>query len=212
MRIIDIDKWERKEHFLLFQGRVRPQFSITFNLNIAELFKHRDKQSDSRPRLTDMLYYVVMRSVNLIPEFKMRIVDMRPVEFDMLNAAFTYVPKNRSVHANCIAEYDDDFYVFTKNIDFARMHADQEPTLFPQGGDSQALVYISCINTINFSSVTNPWGDPWIDTVPRIIFGKANDRSEISLCIEVLHSFIDGIHISQFVEMFYESIKHVKST
>ena len=123
-----------------------------------------------------------------------------------IDAAFTYIPKGRSLHCNCVAKFDNNFSVFSNNISAARASADQHPTLCPVGGEVQSLIYFSCLPDIPILSATNPWGDPWVDSVPRILFGKM-DSGNITVSIEALHSFIDGIHLAEFYKLFSQILE-----
>ncbi|MBI4958343.1 MAG: chloramphenicol acetyltransferase [Desulfovibrio sp.] len=200
MKYIDIDSWDRKEHFNFFQASVNPCLGITVPVDVAALAEFRKSLSEKRPRFTDCVYYAVVKSINAEPEFRMRLVDRRPVEFDRIHAGFTYVARGRRLHSNCVARFDESFSRFSQAIQAARDAADLAPTLAPAGGESQALVYMTCMPGVAFTAFTNPWGDPWTDTVPRIAFGKADpDTHKMPVSIEVLHSFIDGTHIEAFL-------------
>lgn len=153
------------------------------------------------------MYYAIMNSVNTVSEFKMRIIDLRPVEFEIIDAAFTYVAASSQLHSNCIAEYCDDFSLFRENVQAARERADVRPTLCPERCESQALVYMTCLKDVAFTSFGNPWGDPWVDTVPRVAFGKVDPQTKkMPVSIEALHSFIDGVHIAAFLRRFEEIV------
>jgi chloramphenicol O-acetyltransferase type A len=198
MKYLD-DAWERKEHFAFFQSRKNPCASVTFLVNAQRLFLFKDQ---NRFRLTDCLYFAALLAANSIDGFKQRIVNLRPVEFDTVDAAFTYIPHGRTFHCNCVSKFDLRFVAFSSNISTARALADSKPTLSPDGGDVQSLIYFSCLPYLPVLSVTNPWGDPWTDSVPRIIFGKKNASGDIPVSIEALHSFIDGVHLSAFYSSF----------
>ena len=202
MKFLD-DSWERSEHFSFFQSRKNPCFSISFSANVAHLY---DLKKQHGFRFTDSLYFAAMLAVNGVAGFRQRIVDLRPVEFESVDAAFTYIPKGRSLHCNCVATFDHKFSVFSSNISAARASADQKPTLCPEGGDAQSLIYFSSLPDIPILSVTNPWGDPWVDSVPRILFGKM-DSGNITVSIEALHSFIDGIHLAEFYKLFSQILE-----
>ena len=202
MKFLD-DSWERSEHFSFFQSRKNPCFSISFSANVAHLY---DLKKQNGFRFTDCLYFAAMLAVNGVAGFRQRIVNLRPVEFESVDAAFTYIPKGRSLHCNCVATFDNKFSVFSSNISTARAGADQHPTLCPEGGDAQSLIYFSCLPDIPILSVTNPWGDPWVDSVPRILFGKM-DSGNITVSIEALHSFIDGIHLAEFYKLFTQILE-----
>jgi chloramphenicol O-acetyltransferase type A len=212
MKIIDVATWERREHFHFFQNRERPQFSITFNLDITDLIE-RKAQLDAEHgglRLTDFLYFLVSKTMNAIPEFKTRIVDGNIVEFETVDLAFTHIPKGRKLHANCVLRHADSFGGCIENINAARAEADARPTLTPAGGGGQDMVYVSVIPGISFTAVTNPWGDPRSDTVPRIILGgvfASNGRKHLPVSIEALHSFIDGVHMTRFQAICSDFIK-----
>ena len=147
-----------------------------------------------------------MLAVNGVAGFRQRIVNLRPVEFERIDAAFTYIPKGRTLHCNCVAKFDTKFSVFSANISAARTLADQHPTLCPEGGDAQSLIYFSCLPEIPILSATNPWGDPWVDSVPRFLFGKM-DSGKITVAIEALHSFIDGVHLAEFYNLFSQILE-----
>ena len=202
MKFLD-DSWERNEHFSFFQSRKNPCFSISFSANVAHLY---DLKKQNGFRFTDCLYFAAMLAVNGVAGFRQRIVNLRPVEFESVDAAFTYIPKGRSLHCNCVAKFDNKFSVFSSNISTARAGADQHPTLCPEGGDAQSLIYFSCLPDIPILSVTNPWGDPWVDSVPRILFGKM-DSGNTTVSIEALHSFIDGIHLAEFYKLFTQILE-----
>lgn len=200
VKYIDIDSWDRKEHFDFFQANRNPCLCITAHVDVKEVLEFRKRQALQRPRFTDCVYYSIMKSANAIPEFRMRIVDRRPVEFGRIHAGFTYVSKESRLHSNCVAQFDDSFALFSQAIQSARDAADLAPTLTPAGGESQALVYMSCLPSVSFTAFSNPWDDPWTDTVPRIAFGKAApDTNTMPVSIEALHSFIDGTHIASFL-------------
>ncbi|MES9997061.1 CatA-like O-acetyltransferase [Desulfovibrio aminophilus] len=208
MRKIDIEAWERKEHFFFFQNRLRPQVEVTALLDVTRLVAYRNAlDAGSRPRLSDMLYFLAARAANGIEEFRQRIVERTPVVFDRVDVAFTYVPKGRRLHANCVAAYSERFGEAAAAIEAARAAADAHPTLTPAGGSGQGMLYFSIVPGLRFSSMSNPWGDSWADSVPRIIFGQVHEipggGQAAPVSVEVLHSFIDGRHI----EAFFESMR-----
>ena len=204
MKYLD-DTWERKEHFAFFQSRKNPCVSVSFLVNAQRLFQFKDQ---NRFRLTDCLYFSALLAVNSIDGFKQRIVDLRPVEFETIDAAFTYIPQGKKFHCNCVSKFDQRFAAFSNNISAARALADSKPTLCPDGGDVQSLIYFSCLPHLPVLSVTNPWGDPWTDSVPRIVFGKKNASGDIPVSIEALHSFIDGVHLSDFYNRFQSILEN----
>lgn len=211
MKKIDISTWERKEHFELFQNMLRPQVSVTVELDVTEHFKWR-RTVPVKPRFSASLYHAVATAVNGIKEFRYRIVDREVVLYDTIHTGFTYMPKDRLLHANCFAPYVADFEAYAAHCEVATAEADRAPTLFPLSGRGQEVIYLSMNPAVTFTALVNPWGDPWEDTVPRFVFGKIHERAGRSLLpmgIEALHSFVDGIHISQLLEQVGERLNSV---
>ena len=200
MRPIDLDTWDRREHFRFFQERRNPCLAITVRVDAGRLLDHR-RGLDRPGRLSDRLAYCAARAANHVPEFRQRLVDLRPVEFEQVDAGFTYVPRGRTLHANCVAAYDPDFAVFSARVQAARELADAAPTLTPAGAEGQGLIYVTVAPWLAFTAFSNPWGDPWTDSVPRVAFGRIDpDSRRLPVAIEALHSFIDGRHMAAFVD------------
>ena len=199
MRSIDIEQWDRKQHFLFFQSRRNPCLAVTAQVSVENIILYRNQCKEKRPKLSDCLYYAIMKSVNSVPELRLRLVDLRPVEFATVDAGFTYVPQGGKLHCNCVAAYDASFAVFAQTLQAARDAADAHPTLTPPGAEGQGLVYMSNLPDVAFTAVSNPWGDPWQDSVPRVVFGKIDTRLlTLPVALEVLHSFVDGKHVGLF--------------
>ena len=194
MKYLD-ETWARNEHFNFFQSRKNPCFSVAFSVNALSLYNFKKKNGF---RFTDCLYFATLLAANRIDAFRQRIVNLRPVEFESIDAAFTYLPAGKPFHCNCVAKFDHNFSTFSDNVSIARAIADASPTLYPEGGGAQSLFYFSCLPDIPLLSATNPWGDPWIDSVPRFLFGKIDSSGALTVSIEALHSFIDGIHLAEF--------------
>ena len=70
MRVIDLEKWPRREHFTFFREFAYPYWGITTDVDIAPLRRALKERNVS---LTVGLVYVVLRSANAVPEFRQRI-------------------------------------------------------------------------------------------------------------------------------------------
>ncbi|SMF42970.1 CatA-like O-acetyltransferase [Desulfovibrio gilichinskyi] len=210
MRNLDMESWERRDHFTFFQNLKSCNYGVTIQQDVTELLKFRENIKDSGEsiRFSDVLYFFAMKSVNAIPEFMTRIVDGKPVIFDKVHPAFTYISKGCTLHSNCLAKYADNYAQQAKNIEISRLNTDKNPTLTPENGEKQNLIYFSIAVGIPFTSLSNPWGDCNIDSVPRIIFGQVTEsetgKKILPVSIELLHSLADGKHVAEFFRLFGE--------
>ena len=215
--IIDQEQWERKEHFHFFRKRRQSNYGVTVPLDISPVIKYRkcEKMAGRAWPLSTMLYFLAMKAVHCVPELCLRVVNGEPVKCIKVHPAFTYIPKEKMLHSNCVAAYASDFGLFAKNVEEERVLRDMHPTLYPQGGEGQNLIYLTVVNNISFTALSNPWGDTLVDTVPRIAFGKiekVDEKSILPLSIEVLHELVDGVHISKFYEEFSRFVQDAKNT
>ncbi|CCO24214.1 CatA-like O-acetyltransferase [Maridesulfovibrio hydrothermalis] len=210
MQIIDMEIWERTEHFNFFQSIKSNNYGMTVQQDVTALCNFRKKINGNgcKRRFSDILYYFATRAANAIPELRTRIVDGKPVLFDVVHPSFTYVPKGRNLHANVLARYAEKFSEQTAYFDAARENSDQSPTLMPEGGDKQNLIYFSIVAGVAFTSTTTPWGDCSYDSVPRILFGEMtkteSGKASLPIAIELLHCLADGKHIAEFFKLFNE--------
>lgn len=149
-----------------------------------------------------MLYYLATHAANQISEFRTRIIDGKPAIFDVIYPAFTYIPKGRRLHANCLCCLGKNYVETAANIEIARQKADKKPTLTPVGSDKPNLFYFSVVNDVAFTSVSNPWGSCNTDSIPRINFGQVTENETgnqiMPVAVEALHSFIDGRNLGDF--------------
>lgn len=206
---LDMKKWDRAEHFRFFNRLDHPNYSLCAPIDVTGLWSFRQKMKNGNRiiRLSDMIYYAATKAANSIDEMRMRIVDGVPVIFKRIDMGFTHIPDGLTLHANCVASYDPQFSKTEQAINKARQESDHNPTLSPEGAEGQNLFYFSIMPDIPFTTATNPWGNPEEDSVPRILFGKISekeDKREMPVSVEALHSFVDGLHMGQFYKRMQE--------
>ncbi|WP_432735764.1 CatA-like O-acetyltransferase [Maridesulfovibrio sp. FT414] len=210
MEIIDLETWERTEHFNFFQSLQKCNYGTTVQVDVSTLYDFRKEANNNggKLRFSDLVYFFAMKAVNAIPELRTRIVDGNPVIFDVVHPAFTYIPKGRSLHANVVCRYAENYAEQSKYFEIARNNSDIAPTLSPEGGNKQNLIYFSIVTGVPFSAASNPWGDCSCDSVPRILFGQMHEtesgRKMLPVSIELLHSLADGRHLAEFYRVFTE--------
>ena len=208
MKFLDMETWERSEHFTFFQSLCTSRYGFTVQQDVTGLFNYRKEQNSgsAKIRFSSMLYYLATRAANEVPEFRTRIVEGKPAVYDVIHPAFTYIPNGRSLHANCFCRLGDDFKDTAANIEVARRTADEKPTLTPIGGEKPNLFYFSVVNGVAFTSASNPWGNCNTDSVPRILFGHITENESgkkiMPVAVEALHGLVDGKHFGEFFQKF----------
>ncbi len=202
-KLIDLETWERKEHFDFFKSYESPQFSITANLNITETLKHRE--SNNLPFFLTVLY-CTLRAINEIEEFRVRYRDDKAIQYEQIGTGFTYLFENQKFYSNCIAEYHKDFRTFldeTKKL----INKEKINPILKIKTQREDLVYSSCLPWISFTSFTNPYKSLTNDFIPRIVWGKCfeeNDIIKMPVGLQVHHAIADGQHACEFYKSLQE--------
>jgi len=82
MRVIDLETWPRKDHFLLFLGTEFPHVNLSIQVNITDLWKQRAQLGVSP---TVAIVYVLAKGANSVPEFRQRIRGEGVIEHDVIH-------------------------------------------------------------------------------------------------------------------------------
>ncbi len=196
-KVIDLEDWERKDHFQFFKDYESPQFSITANLNITETLRYREKHN--LPFFLTVLY-CTLRSINEIEEFRTRCKKNKIILYEQVGVGFTYQFEKQKLYSNCIAEYFEDFRTFIEETTNVINKEKVNPTLKTENKRDD-LIYTSCLPWLSFTSFTNPYKNKSDDFIPRVVWGKCfeeNDNIKIPISLQVHHAIVDGHHASEF--------------
>lgn len=202
MRIIDLDIWERKDHFHFFKGLDYPHFSIGANLDITRFYQFT-KENDL-PFFISFLY-AATKTANLIPEFRYRIRGGQVIEHEMVHPSFT-VLTSQEVFTFCTVDYLENYREFKESTSKAIAAAKDNVNLKDEPGRDD-LLYITCIPWISFTSVTHPIHMNPVDSIPRIAWGKyfeENGKIKMPLSVQGHHALIDGFHVGQYFNEMQE--------
>lgn len=191
-RIIDIDTWEGKKHYLWFKEYPVHYYSIYKTIDITKFYQYIKTHT-----LTFFipLVYLVNRALNEIREFRLRKIGENVIEYDVIHPAYTIMTEE-GIFDNCEHEYHQDFEVFysdgLKAISEAKIGVQDKPyndaTRFDQ-------FYFTSLPWIDFLGGTHPMPHNDNDYIPRIVWSKySNNNGIISLTmgIQVSHALVDG--------------------
>lgn len=209
-KIIKLETWERKEHYLFFKDLELPSFSITIQAEITEALKI---SKENKISLHAIILYSTLKAVNSIPSLKWRIENDQVAEYDTIHSAATHLPKGKKLYSNTFCEYNPDFKQFSENLKQAIAESEHNPTLYVTGS-RQDVAYISALPWINFTSITNPLTSLKKDSVPRFVWGKyqkEKDKTTLPYAIQFHHSLADGIDAAQFFETFQKEVNNIEN-
>ena len=194
-KIIDEKTWERAMHCMVFRNSIEPQFCVTFEADITNFKEKVKKQGLS---FTMAMVYAVCKCANEIEEFRYRFLDGKIVLYDRIDTAFTYLNKSTNLFKVVNVPFVDDINEYCK---LAYKIANEQREYFngPLGND---VFQCSPMPWVTFTHISHTNSGKKDNATPLFDWGKyyeKNGKIMIPISVQAHHSFVDGIHVGQFV-------------
>ncbi len=199
---VDLDNWNRKEHFEFFSAFDEPFFGITTTVNFTKGYQ----------KINDLgypyfLFYLhkSLLAINEVEALKYRIEDNEVFLYDTIHASPT-IGREDHTFGFSFLEFDRDFEAFVskskKKIEIIRnskglCHTDDTKRI--------DTIHYSSIPWYSFTGLTHARHFQFVDSIPKISFGrysKENDQLNLPISIHVHHALADGYHVGQYLEVF----------
>ena len=194
-KIIDEKTWERAMHCMIFRNSIEPQFCVTFEADITYFKEKVKKQGLS---FTMAMVYAVCKCANEIEEFRYRFLDGKIVLYDRVDTAFTYLNKSTNLFKVVNVPFVDDIIEYCK-LAYKTANEQREYFKGPLGND---VFQCSPMPWVTFTHISHTNSGKKDNATPLFDWGKyyeKNGRIMIPISVQAHHSFVDGIHVGQFV-------------
>ena len=194
-KIIDEKTWERAMHCMVFRNSIEPQFCVTFEADITNFKEKVKKQGLS---FTMAMVYAVCKCANEIEEFRYRFLDGNIVLYDRIDTAFTYLNKSTNLFKVVNVPFVDDMSAYCK-LAYTTANEQKEYFTGPLGND---VFQCSPMPWVTFTHISHTNSGKKDHATPLFDWGKyyeKNGRIMIPISVQAHHSFVDGIHVGQFV-------------
>ena len=199
---IDLNTWDRKEHFEFFSRNATPHYCVAFNVDVTNLlhFTRTNKLS-----FYYSLVYLCTQTVNEIDAFLMETEDNKVYAIDQRIASFIDLAKGSTVfHVVCLPQQQDIFAFCSQ----AREQSTNNPLTLQQSCQiTDPKVIFSCLPWLDMTTCTNErdYTDAKLkdDTAPIIVWGKyiqKDGKFTLNMTLDVNHRLIDGYHVGQFAQ------------
>lgn len=199
-RIIDEKTWERATHCMVFRNSIEPQFCVTFE---ADITSFKEKVKKQRLSFTMAMVYAVCKCANEIEEFRYRFMDGKIVFYDRIDTAFTYLNKSTNLFKVVNVPFVDDINEYCK-LAYKTANEQKEYFTGPLGND---VFQCSPMPWVTFTHISHTNSGKKDNATPLFDWGKyyeKNGRIMIPISVQAHHSFVDGIHVGQFVNRLQE--------
>lgn len=196
-RLLDRAAWPRREVYDFFSRIDDPFYMVTFQTDVTAVREYTKRNNLS---FYYAMVYLCTAACNAVPAFRQVIRSGQVWELEARSPSFTDLHPGSEV-----------FHIVTMPCagslaEFCRAAAEKsaaQTAFLDQQGESDALIYFSCLPWVELTALTNERDHDPDDSVPRIAWGRytAQDgRLKLGLSLEVNHRLIDGVHIGQFAQ------------
>jgi chloramphenicol O-acetyltransferase type A len=202
--LLDLENWNRKEHFLFFNQMEEPFFGATVTIDCTKAYA-----AAKTLKTSFFIYYFhkTLVAVNHIENFRYRIAGEQIYSNDRVDGSATISRKDGTFGFSLIT-YNADFKIFEQNA-IAEIERIQNTTgIFTRTFEDDNVIHFSAIPWLDFSSLSHARSHTFPDSCPKISFGKMtvaeNGKRNIPMAVHVHHGLMDGLHVGQFVTYFQE--------
>jgi chloramphenicol O-acetyltransferase type A len=200
--VLDVNTWNRKEHFHFFRQFEEPFFGVTVNVEVSEAYTKAKTLGCSF-----FLYYLYqsLKAANEVKAFRYRIEnETEVVLYDCINASPTINRADGTFGFSYIA-YDADFQQFIEKatIEVERVRAGKGLELTASNDN---VIHYSSLPWLHFTALSHARAFRFKDCIPKISFGKIieNDKGKMLMPISIHahHALVDGSDLGHFVSLF----------
>ena len=209
-KYIDIDNWERKNHYHFYKDFADPNFNICFQLDISTAYQF-SKANDLSIFL--VLMYLSSKTCNQIAAYKRRLdKNNKPYEVDVVQPSAT-VANQDGIFNFCDLQHALDLNDFVSiNTPIVERAIVDEPLINVENKANQ--IFYSITPWLAFTGYKHAKHTSGFD-IPKIVFGKIvteNDKSTMPVSIELHHALADAIDIAKYQQAFIENMVNLKTS
>lgn len=183
-------------HCAIFRNSVEPAFCVTFTADITK-FKRMVKEEGLS--FTMAMVYAVCKCANDIEAFRYRFVDGQVVLYDRIDTAFTYLNKDTGLFKVVNVPMLDELQEY---CELALKTAAEQKEYFT-GSLGNDVFQCSPMPWVTYTHISHTNLGKKENATPLFDWGKYYEKDGkilIPISVQAHHSFVDGLHIGQFVE------------
>ncbi len=204
MKLLDIENWNRKEHYEFFSQFDEPFFGLVSEIDCTKAYNASKENNHS---FFAWYLHKSLMAVNEIEEFRYRIVEKEVVIFDEIHASAT-IGREDGTFGVTFVPFNNSFENFNqslkKEIDGVKNSVGMRLNVHAQRSD---VIHYSSIPWTRFTGLTHPRRYGTDESEPKISFGKIflkDDRWIMPVAVYVHHGLADGYHVSKYLEVFQQ--------
>ncbi|MDO5410463.1 MAG: CatA-like O-acetyltransferase [Lachnospiraceae bacterium] len=200
---IDMETWERREHFAYYTNTLRTSYHMNVDIEITDFYEWTRKNGY---RFFPSFLYVIMTGVNQNKEFRMAYKDGVLGFYKICHPSYTIFHKDDCTFSDIWSEYDFNFERFYancirdmetyKDVKGVKTKPDLPPNFCP----------VSCAPWVTVTGFGHDTSGPSKMYFPVINFSRFYTKEEhgeeklyLPLSIFINHAAADGYHTSKLI-------------
>lgn len=199
---LDLNSWNRKEHFLFFKQMEEPFYGITTTIDCTQAYTKAKAIG-----VSFFSYYLhkTLSAVNAVENFRYRIIEDEVYVFDVIDASAT-VMREDTTFGFSYMPFTQDINEFTQIVQTEIERMQTTTGVFTREYPEN-LIHFSALPWINFTSLSHARSFTWPDSCPKISIGKLTDengKKSMPISVHVHHGLVDGYHVGLFIEQLQQ--------
>ncbi|MGQ7945930.1 CatA-like O-acetyltransferase [Flavobacterium sp. WC2509] len=202
--LLELDNWNRKEHFLFFKQMQEPFFGVTINIDCTKAYT-----TSKILKTSFFIYYLhkTLVAVNAFENFRYRIENTHIYTYNRIDGSAT-ISRADGTFGFSLIQYHSDYSIFEQSAMIEIERIQNTTGLFTREFNEDNLIHFSAIPWLNFTSLSHARNMTFPDSCPKISFGKMTVTEEgkrtMPMSIHVHHGLMDAMHVGQMVDYFQE--------
>ncbi|MGM5470438.1 CatA-like O-acetyltransferase [Flavobacteriaceae bacterium LMO-SS05] len=203
MELIDIETWNRKQHYKHFSAMKDPFFAVTIPVDVTKAYRFSKEKKVS---FFGTYLHDCMKAINDVDALKLRIEDEKVVKYDVIHASPTLMRPDTTFGFSYI-KFNEDLDVFLKSLEAEKKRVYNSQELYSENNGLDCI-HCSALPWLSFTGHKEPVSG-LIDSVPKLAFSKIENHNDIMtmhVSINVNHALVDGYDLGLFVEKFQHNL------
>jgi chloramphenicol O-acetyltransferase type A len=197
---IDLNTWERAQHFYYFSKMAKTGFSMNVEIDITTLLNEAKVKGI---KFYPAYLHSVTTGLNQCKEFKVAYCDEVLGSWDSLTPVYAVFHEDDKTFSLMWTEYHEDFSVFYQRyLSDHQQYGDQHGILAKPNPPKSSYT-VSCVPWISFKSfAVHSYGldDYFFPTVEAGKYYEKDGKIVLPLSITAHHAVCDGYHIHLFLQ------------
>lgn len=206
MRYLDIENWNRKQHFEHFNRLEIPYFAVVVDVDVSKAYRYA---KDNKISFFSLYLHACMKAINAVENLRYRIEGEKVVIHDAIHASAT-IPRADTTFGFSFIHYSEDFETFHQNFEKEKERILNSTDLFPPI-NTEDCIYCSALPWFHFSGHKEPVSGRK-ESVPKLAFGKFLEKEGklmMPVSITVHHALVDGYHVGEFFKYYQEELDKI---